>query len=127
MKLQRDPAQRRALRHIFEEAGRPLSPQEALDEARTHAPGIGIATVYRNLRNLIESGYLVPVDIPGEPPRYELAGKAHHHHFHCRNCGRVFELEGCPDNLKSLVPTGFTMDDHEVVLYGACKSCNANH
>jgi Fur family ferric uptake transcriptional regulator len=124
-KAERDTSQRRALRRIFEEAGRPLTPQEALHDAKSHAPGIGIATVYRNLKALTENGYLVPVDVPGEPPRYEVAGKGHHHHFHCRACGRLFELEGCPGNLKLLIPKGFKMEDHDVVIYGLCESCNA--
>ncbi len=36
---------------------------------------MGMATVYRNLKALVEAGQLVPVQISGEPPRYERMGK----------------------------------------------------
>ena len=93
--------------------------------AQRHLPGLGIATVYRTLKSWLEEGSLVQVDLPGEPPRYEATGKQHHHHFHCRACDRVYELEGCPDGLKSLTPAGFSLESHEVVLYGRCATCAA--
>ncbi len=121
----RDTSQRRAIRKVLMDAGRPLTPQEVLDVGQADVPGLGIATVYRALKGLREDGWLIPVDLPGEPTRFEVAGKKHHHHFSCRGCGRVFELQGCPADLKRLLPRGFSMDDHEVVLYGSCKECNS--
>ena len=70
-------------------------------------------------------GALTQVELPGEAPRYETAGRQHHHHFHCRACDRVFELEGCPEGLRGLIPTGFSLESHEVVLYGRCAACAA--
>jgi Fur family ferric uptake transcriptional regulator len=102
-----------------------LSPQEVLDLAKQEAPSLGTATVYRTLKALVEESWLAVVEVPGESPRYELAGKGHHHHFHCRGCGRLFELEGCPENLSFLTPRGFSLEAHEVVLYGRCISCAA--
>ncbi|GMW02804.1 MAG: transcriptional repressor [Candidatus Hydrogenedentota bacterium] len=120
----RDTSQRRAIRQTFLDAGRPLSPQEVLDASKDAVPNMGIATVYRNVKNLTEEGWLVPVELPGEPPRYEVSGKEHHHHFSCRVCGGVYELEGCPGNLSKIVPTGYKLERHELVLYGLCNSCN---
>jgi Fur family ferric uptake transcriptional regulator len=108
---------------VFAENDRPLGPQEVLDAAQVHLPGLGIATVYRTLKAMTEEGWLAPVELPGEPQRYEVAGKGHHHHFRCRDCDRVFEIDGCLTNLKKLVPRGFRIDRHEVVLYGTCKTC----
>lgn len=121
----RDTQQRRAIRSAIDESGRPLSPREVLAAAQRHLPGLGIATVYRTLKSWLEDGSLAQVDLPGEPPRYEATGKQHHHHFHCRACDRVYELEGCPDGLKSLTPAGFSLESHEVVLYGRCAACAA--
>jgi Fur family transcriptional regulator, ferric uptake regulator len=119
----RDTQQRRAIRAAIEEAGRPLSPQEILETAKRTSPGLGIATVYRTLKSWVEAGGLTQVDLPGEAPRYEVTGKKHHHHFHCRSCDRVYELEGCPEDLRSLTPPGFALESHEVVLYGRCAAC----
>lgn len=123
--MERDTQQRRAIRTAIEQAGRPLSPREVLDASKTLSPGLGIATVYRTLKSWLESGWLQQVDLPGEPPRYELHGKQHHHHFHCRQCDRVYELEGCPEGLRTLTPVGFSLEAHELVLYGRCASCAA--
>ena len=105
--------------------GAPLESAGGAGGRRVHRPGLGIATVYRTLKALVEEGALTQVELPGEPPRYETHGKRHHHHFHCRACDRVYELEGCPEGLRSLTPAGFSLESHEVVLYGRCAACSA--
>lgn len=122
---QRRTQQRDAIRKAFEDASRPLGPREVLDIAQESVPGLGVATVYRTLKKLVEEGILRPVELPGAPNRYELAGLDHHHHFCCRACDRVFDVEGCPDRVSELVPSGFELEEHEVVLYGVCSSCVA--
>lgn len=121
--MQRRTRQRQAICTVFLEAQRPLSPREVLELARVRVPSLGLATVYRTLKGLLEEGFLVPVELPGEVPRYERAGKAHHHHFLCRVCGRVYELEGCPQDVETLAPPGFLAEGHEVTLYGRCAAC----
>ena len=115
--------QRRAIRAAFENAGRPLGPQEVLTLAQGAVPGLGIATVYRALKKLVSDGELQVVELPGVPSRYELAGLAHHHHFHCRDCDRVFDVEGCPRQVTDYTPPGFRTEEHAVVLYGRCSGC----
>jgi hypothetical protein len=39
----------------------------------------------------------------------------------------VFETNGCVTNLRRLVPSGFQVDRHEVVLYGTCGTCVQSH
>ena len=121
--MERDTQQRRAIVRVLERAGRPLSPREVLRAAATAAPTLGIATVYRTLKALTHAGRINPVRIPGQSPRYEPAGKRHHHYFRCRRCDQVFEIAGCPGNLDPLLPKGFILEDHEVVLYGLCATC----
>ncbi len=121
--MERNTRQRGAIRRAIQRADRPLSVQEILDDARDEVGGLGIATVYRNIRALLEEHWLTSVELPGEVPRYELHGKEHHHHFQCRACDRFFEAVGCVPGLKSMVPKGFTLEAHEVVLYGTCADC----
>jgi len=120
----RNTRQRRAIREAFALADRPLNPNEVLELAGTDQQGVGIATVYRNIKALVEEGWLTTVELPGESARYELAGKAHHHHFHCKACGKVFELAGCLTGFKTLAPPGFQVTGHEVLLYGTCQTCS---
>jgi Fur family transcriptional regulator, ferric uptake regulator len=62
--------------------------------------------------------------VPGAPPRYEVRGKAHHHHFQCLKCRKLFELEGCLEHLGKLIPSSFHVVDHVVLLYGYCATCD---
>ena len=120
----RQTRQKQAIREAFEAADRPLAPEEALTSAQGKVPRISLATVYRNINALVDDRWLVRVDLPGFPPRYEVAGKKHHHHFHCRECGKVFELAGCGVNPKPKLPRGFRATGHEFYLYGTCSTCN---
>jgi len=121
----RDTSQRRAILQVVQDARRPLSPQEILERAQAAVPKLGIATVYRSMKMLEESGDVVPVDLPGEGRRYERSGMKHHHHFSCRTCGRVYDLDGCPGNIDRLLPAGFKLEHHEILLYGVCDRCTA--
>jgi len=121
--MERFTRQRHAIRAALQASGRPLLPVEVLDLARTQVPALGLATVYRNLKLLIDSGEVLPVELPGEPPRYECSNHHHHHHFHCHHCNRVFDIYACPGNMQQLVPPGFTVDGHQLTLYGLCGEC----
>ncbi len=119
----RQTRQKEAIRNAFLKADRPLSPEEALGTAQTEVEAVSIATVYRNINLLVAEQWLIPVEIPGESTRYEVAGKEHQHHFHCNDCGKVYEVEGCAVPVKTKLPKGFRMTGHEFFLYGTCAAC----
>ncbi len=125
--LGRATRQRLSLLAIVAREARPLSPYELHELAVREIASIGLSTVYRTLRSLEEAGEIRAVAIPGQPARYELSEAAshHHHHFHCRTCDRVYDLHGCPGGLKQLLPKGFTLEDHTIVLSGLCDRCTA--
>jgi len=122
----RNTKQRALIKEVLEKARRPLSASEVAKLARTKSKNIGTATVYRAINKLVEDGFLVPVEIPAEPSRYEVSGLHHHHHFYCRKCKKVFDVEGCPSDFSAFTPKGFTLDTHEVILYGRCADCPQN-
>ncbi len=122
--MERQTSQRHEIRRAFERTHRPLGAQEVLDIAGKRLPKLGIATVYRAINQLVEEGWLVTVKLPGEPTcKYELANKGHHHHFHCNDCGKVYDVDGCPGGLSDMVPDGFSLQGHDLVLYGQCDTC----
>jgi Fur family ferric uptake transcriptional regulator len=120
----RKTKQREAVRKAFLKSARPMTPAEVRERADSHSPGIGIATVYRTLKLLCDEGWLVPVALPGEETTYYERAQKHHHHFVCRSCDRLFKVSGCPTNLERLTPRGCSLEDHELLLYGRCASCN---
>jgi Fur family ferric uptake transcriptional regulator len=122
--VERNTKQKQAIRDAFERAARPLSTEEVHLEAERASHGLGLATVYRSIKALLDAGWLSVVEVPGRGPLYELAGKEHHHHFSCSRCGRVYELEGCA-KVEGKLPKGFTAQGHELTFYGTCATCSA--
>lgn len=115
--------QKQALAEVILGAERPLTPAEICREAKREIPRLGIATVYRVLKQLIGERQVRVVDIPGIPPHYESAARRHHHFFFCNHCRRLFNLPGCVRGLLRLAPRGFAVERHEIVLYGDCADC----
>lgn len=105
-----------------------LSAQEIHDGIREAGATVGVASVYRALETLAALRLVQRVDVGDGIARFEPAGGDGHHHHHlvCDDCGRVEPftderleqaLEGAADRL------GYAMDQHEVVLRGACAGC----
>jgi Fur family ferric uptake transcriptional regulator len=115
--------QKRVLGQVFQSAKRPLTASEVCLQAKRKIPSLGIATVYRAIRQFVLDGQIRAVEIPGVPPHYESAARHHHHFFMCQHCKRLFDLIGCVRGVRSLAPNGFRVQQHEIVLYGQCASC----
>jgi Fur family ferric uptake transcriptional regulator len=122
MTVERNTRQKQAIREAFERSDRPLSTDEVHREAERASRGLGMATVYRSIKALLDDGWLSVVEVPGRNPLYEVAGKGHHHHFSCTNCERVYELEGCA-TVNAKLPRGFKATGHDVTFYGTCARC----
>jgi len=116
--------QRSAIEASFENASRPLSPNEVLELAKKTVPNLGIATVYRALNDLVEDGSLRVVELPGQVSRYEKGDLGHHHHFHCTRCDKVFDLDGCLLRKDLNLPKGFEVEEHDITLTGRCSRCS---
>ncbi len=123
--MMRRTKQRSAILGEIRAADGPLSIAEIHARAGEEIPGLGIATVYRAVKALREGGEIVPVDLPGEEPHYEAADRGHHHHFRCTVCRRTFDLGVCPVGIPSgtTLPGGYTVEDHDLTLYGRCAAC----
>ncbi len=123
---QRHSKRREAIITALTDTDRALTPDEVFAAAGKLVPGLGIATVYRNLKLLHKAGLIQQVVLPDGQSRYEISGKQHHHHFHCANCDKTFCIEGCalssPD--KPHLPAGFMVSGHEITYHGLCPACN---
>jgi Fur family ferric uptake transcriptional regulator len=121
--MKRKTSQKAAIEQVFRQQDRPLRVEEILKHGRAIVESLNQATVYRNLKILVQKGWLKQINLPSIGTLYERTGKDHHHHFHCHACNRVFELPGCALNKKEAAPNGFVMEDHEILVLGVCPSC----
>jgi len=71
-----------------------FTPLELFDRARQHDPQLGLATVYRTVELLRETGSLRQLVRDGRPS-YVRCHAGHHHHLVCTSCGTVEETELC--------------------------------
>jgi Fur family transcriptional regulator, ferric uptake regulator len=121
--MKRKTTQRNAIQEVFEQDDRPLGIDEILKAGRQKVESLNQATVYRNLKLLVQNGLLRKINTPELGVLYEIAGKGHHHHFQCRSCDRLFEISGCALNKKSWAPPGFVTEGHELFFFGICSAC----
>jgi Fur family transcriptional regulator, ferric uptake regulator len=120
--VQRRTRQKQAVEAAFVLAGRPLSTQEVVILAQKTVPSLGIATAYRTIKDLVESGWLAPVVTPAGTC-FELAAIEHHHHFFCRACSRTFDIPDQAGDVEGMTPRGFVPDGHELTVTGRCNTC----
>ena len=122
--------QRQAILEIIEDKKeRHLCIEEIFDEVRKTYPGIGLATVYRNLQLFEKLGLVHHILLDDGCMRFQVIDpmeKHRHHHLVCEICGDVIDVE--EDMLeiiekKLLSEIGFTVKDHEVQFWGICKKC----
>jgi Fur family ferric uptake transcriptional regulator len=98
---------------------------ERLLKARGEA--VALATIYRTLDALVQSGLVRAQDFGEGFRRYEpMPAQAHHEHLICTRCGRVEEFAN--ERLERMLPLiadeyGFRPERHRVEVYGVCRDC----
>jgi Fur family ferric uptake transcriptional regulator len=120
----RPTPQRLAIIGALEGKDRPVTAQDLHDEVRGRG-GPGLATVYRTLRALAESGTAEVFDA-GDKVAYKLCAVDHHHHLICERCGQVTTIPSCEvEDWASQVARkrGFAVTGHRADVYGLCARC----
>jgi len=86
----------------------------------------GIATIYRTLSLLEESGIATSLSFGAQGKKYELGAKEHHDHLICTSCGNILEFvdEEIEKRQQEIAKKlDFKMSDHSMQIYGICKKC----
>lgn len=92
-------------------------------------PGIGLATIYRNIQLLSELNIIEKLNLDDGFTRYELAldeENHRHHHLICNNCNKVIEVkEDLMDSIEKIFDEnyGFLVSDHQTKFFGLCREC----
>lgn len=88
---------------------------------------MGLATIYRTLKLLTESGILREVHFGNDKPLYEaVIGREHHDHLICSSCGENIEFtDPTIESLQEKIAKKYEykLTGHALYLTGLCKKC----
>lgn len=126
---------REVILNIISEKGDHLTVEEIFLSAKNVYHSIGLATVYRTLELLTNTGIVKKLDFGDGMSRYELVKdnkKGHHHHLVCKDCGKVIDYTELADKEKVFIGKleeklrnnyNFKIDSHQIRFYGLCEKC----
>jgi len=89
---------------------------------------LGIATVYRTLTLLEESGIVSSISFGVQGKKYEFGLTDHHDHLVCMECGGIEEFidETIEKRQEEIAKKhNFEMRDHIMKIVGICQACQA--
>lgn len=118
------PKQRRLLENL-QQATEELTGQELHARLRGTPDGMGLATVYRHLRQLQQRGLVRCRHLPSGEALYTPTERDEHH-LTCVDCGSTVALRTCPMHEAHLDPGelgGFQLLFHTLEFFGLCPSC----
>jgi len=116
-------------REIILEELRKVKSHPTADElygiVKTRLPRISIATVYRNLELMADSGMIQKLEFAGKQKRFDGDTKKHHH-IRCIECGKLDDIsvspvEGVDDCI--LDSGGYSVLDYRLDFFGICPEC----
>ena len=103
------------------------------DVAKDVRAEIGVVSrqaVYDALGVLADKGLIRRIQPARSPARYEDRTGDNHHHLICRSCGRMVDVDCAVGSAPCLTPaddSGYEIDEAEVIYWGRCPSCLAQH
>jgi Fur family ferric uptake transcriptional regulator len=87
---------------------------------------VSTQAVYDVLRALTGAGLVRRIEPAGSVARYESRVGDNHHHFVCRSCGAISDVDcvvGAAPCLMAGDDAGYTIDEAEVTYWGRCSDC----
>ena len=119
--------QRRAVLEAFLAIEDHISAEDLYRIVSAKEPKIGLATVYRTLALLTQSGLADELDFGDGQKRYEHKYEhSHHDHMICTQCGKIIEFQNpMIEKLQEDVAHEhrFKMTTHKLDLFGLCSDC----
>ena len=118
--------QQQAVHDILQQRGDFRSAQEWHATLKAEDNPVGLATVYRTLQTLAESGRMDVLRTDGGESLFRAWSARHHPHLVCRECGETVEIEAAEVErwaIATATTYGFTAVDHTVEIFGRCARC----
>ena len=106
---------------------RPHSTADDIDKVvRAEIGAISRQAVYDALSTFTDRGLIRRIQPAGSPARYEGRVGDNHHHLICRACNRMVDVDcavGYRPCLTAADPSGYEIDEAEVIYWGRCPEC----
>lgn len=119
--------QRKIILDVFMDMDGHPSPEDIRNEIRRRGHKLGLATIYRTMKVLVETGLVHKVEFGDGHGRYEQRDEGEHHlHLICKRCGKTFEAPATAVNAlfsKLAKENTFTLLGHTTYLHGICQDC----
>lgn len=124
----RKSKQRDAILEVLKESYDHPTADMIHERVRASFPSISLGTVYRDLKQLEDGGYITVVESSDAKVHYE-GHLEEHLHFLCGGCGEITDVfceSLLPEGVAALKEKGYTLEPEKTVYYGICGKCNAS-
>ena len=90
-------------------------------------PNMSLATVYNNLKVLIDEGFVSELKVRNDTTTYYDFMGHQHLNVICEKCGRIADMDlALPDvQQEAADQTGYQITKSQMVVYGICPDCVA--
>ena len=122
----RPTRQRRAVASVLGTFEDFRSAQQIHELLARQGEAVGLATVYRTLQLLADTGEIDVLRSELDEAIYRRCSGSHHHHLVCRGCGTTVEVEGpTVERWTSAIAAehGFSAVSHTLEIFGTCPRC----
>jgi Fur family transcriptional regulator, stress-responsive regulator len=119
-------AQRMAVLAAIEELSGHPDVEAVRAQAQKVLGALSLQAAYNVLRVLTDVGLVRCTQFSGHPARYEVERGDNHHHFVCRVCGEIVDIDcaiGEAPCLQSGLPGSYHVDEAAVTFWGTCPRC----
>ena len=111
---------------LMEQAGHPTA-AEIFEAVNRVDPRSSRATIYNNLRDLVQAGLVREVAMEGRAARFDAKG-TRHHHFICDRCGNVEDIDWYKVPRPASRSLGKrVLRECELIFRGLCGKCAPRH
>ena len=116
------PQRLEILRYLDEHRTHPTADQ-IFTELKIKNPSLSKTTVYNSVEILRDHGLIQSITISESELRYDFK-HGMHHHFLCKKCGGITDIDvECP-NLGKMLECGHNVDEVHGYFKGICKKCS---
>lgn len=115
-------SQRRCVHDVLCKACDHPTAEEIFLRAKLVLPDISHATVYNCLDALVACGLVRKVHLNRGASRF-CPNMEEHCHYHCEDCGAVFDVALKADSTVIPRPKGFMVNHYDIAVHGVCARC----